>query len=524
MNYYQQLYSSKNVPTVEINSYFESLDSVNIRKLKNFESNSCEGGITANECDRVLSKFKENKSPGSDGLPIEFYKQFWHLLKDHMISIFNEAFDNEKLSDSQNQGILTLLHKKGDPQLLKNYRPISLLNTDYKILMHVLANRMHTVLHKIISEDQNDYVKKRFIGYNIRLIEDIIYYQNKQSSDSYLAFIDFEKACDTLEWEFLFKTLKFYNFGPTFIKWIRTTYKRPSISIKNNGWLSESFEMKRGVRQGCPISSLLFILAAEILAHKLRLNANITGINIGQFCDNNSNRVVKLRQYADDMILLGTNEISLKHSFKEISKFTAVAGPKLNMDKTEILVTGEYQNVATFCDKKVAKSVNCLGIEVGHDLELCEKINWANKIEKIQRLLIQWKKLHLTIFGKIIVIKTLALSQIIYSATNTHTPDYVIPRLNTIVYNFLWENKERIKRKTLIGKFEDGGVEMIDINSYFIAIKVTWIKRLMNSESNWSVIGNHSINQFGGRNLLLRITTSDISYINNLPVFYKQFF
>ena len=469
---------------------------VNIRKLNNFESNSCEGGITANECDRVLSKLKENKSPGSDGLPIEFYKQFWHLLNVHMISIFNEAFDNEKLSDSQNQGILTLLHKKGDPQLLKNYRPISLLNTDYKILMHVLANRMHTVLHKIISEDQNGYVKKRFIGYNIRLIEDIIYYQNKQSSDSYLAFIDFEKAYDTLEWEFLFKTLKFYNFGPTFIKWIRTTYKSPSISIKNNGWLSESFEMKRGVRQGCPISSLLFILTAEILAHKLRLNANITGINIGQFCDNNSNRVVKLRQYADDMILLGTNEISMKHSFKEISKFTAVAGPKLNMDKTEILVTGEYQNVATFCDKKVAKSVNCLGIEVGHDLELCEKINWANKIEKIERLLIQWKKRHLTIFRKIIVIKTLALSQIIYSATNTHIPDYVIPRLNTIVYNFLWENKERIKRKTLIGKFEDGGVEMIDINSYFMAIKVTWIKRLMNSESNWSVIGNHSINQF----------------------------
>ena len=210
------------MPTVEINSYFESLDSVNIRKLNNFESNSCEGGITANECDRVLSKFKENKSPGSDGLPIEFYKQFWHLLKDHMISIFNEAFNNEKLtfcesplSDSHNQGILTLLHKKGDPQLLKNYRPINLLNTDYKILMHVLANRMHTVLHKIISEDQNGYVKKRFIGYNIRLIEDIIYYQNKQSSDSYLAFIDFEKAYDTLEWEFLFKTLKFYNFGPT---------------------------------------------------------------------------------------------------------------------------------------------------------------------------------------------------------------------------------------------------------------------------------------------------------------------
>ena len=125
------------MPAEEINTYFESLDSINIRKLNNFESNLCEGDITAIECDKVLSKFKENKSPGSDGLPIEFYKQFWHLLKDHMTSVFNEALDNEKLSDSQSQGILTLLHKKGDPQLLKNYRPISLLNTDYNILMHI---------------------------------------------------------------------------------------------------------------------------------------------------------------------------------------------------------------------------------------------------------------------------------------------------------------------------------------------------------------------------------------------------
>ena len=174
--------------------------------------------------------------------------------------------------------------------------------------------------------------------------------------------------------------------------------------------------------------------------------------------------------------------------------------------------------------KKVTKSVNCLGIEVGHDVEFCKKNNWDNKVEQIQRLLIQWNKRHLTIFGKIIVIKTLALSQITYSATNTHIPDYVLPRLNTIVYNFLWENKKRIKRKTLIGKFEDGGIEMIDINSYFKAIKVTWIKRLMNSDSNWSVIGNHLINQFDGKNLLLRITTSDNNYNNNLSVLYKQIF
>ena len=83
----------------------------------------------------------------------------------------------------------------------------------------------------------------------------------------------------------------------------------------------------------------------------------------------------------------------------------------------------------------------------------------------------------------------------------------------------MWENRERIKRKALIGKFKDGGVEMIDINGYYKVIKVSWIKRLMSSDSNWSIIGNHLIDQFGIKNLHLRITTIDINYINTLPVF-----
>ena len=157
MNYYQQLYSSKNVHAEEMKTYFKSLDSVNIQKLNNFESNSCEGDITAIECDRVLTKFKKKKITRLRWLA---YRILYTIL-----AFVKGSLDNEKLSDSQ--GILTLLHKKRDPQLLQNYRPISLLNTVYNIVMHIYANRMHKVLHIIISEDQNGYAKKRFIGYNI---------------------------------------------------------------------------------------------------------------------------------------------------------------------------------------------------------------------------------------------------------------------------------------------------------------------------------------------------------------------
>ena len=119
---------------------------------------------------------KGNKSPGLDGLSVEFYKTFWPEIGNLMVESFNEAFQSNRLSDSRNVSVLSLIFKKGDPSNIKNYRPISLSNTDYKLLAHVLANRLHTVLHKIMSTDQTGYIKKRYIGTNIRKIIDTVDY------------------------------------------------------------------------------------------------------------------------------------------------------------------------------------------------------------------------------------------------------------------------------------------------------------------------------------------------------------
>ena len=176
---------------------------------------------------------------------------------------------------------MSLLHKKGDTTNLNNYRPPSLTGVDYKILTYILAERVQKVLKQITNTDQKGFIKGRFIGYNIRLVQDTIEYAKMQNTSGVILFLDFKKAFDSLEWEFMYKALAKYNFGEKFMRWIKIVYTKPGACIKNNGLVSEIFDLERGVRQGCPLSALLFILSVEALACRIRQNNESKGFKYG---------------------------------------------------------------------------------------------------------------------------------------------------------------------------------------------------------------------------------------------------
>jgi hypothetical protein len=155
------------------------------------------------------------------------------------------------------------LFKKGDHLNLDNYRPISLLNVDLKILSYVLAQRLKNLLPKIINEDQTGYVKNRSIGFNLRQIQDIIDYADLYKIKGAIIFIDFSKAFDSLEWDFMFGTLKHFRFNESFISWVKTLYSDIQTCVMNNGWVSENFKNSRGIRQLYPLSALLFVLSCN---------------------------------------------------------------------------------------------------------------------------------------------------------------------------------------------------------------------------------------------------------------------
>ena len=189
-----------------------------------------------------------------------------------------------ELSNSQKQAIITLTEKKGkDKRMIKNLRPISLINVDAKIASKTLAKRLQNVLPEIIHSNQNAFVKGRSIFDAIRTIDDLMEYVKENDLNGILVAIDFEKAFDTLNLNFLIRTLHKFNFGPSFIQWIRTLYKNVKSCVMNNGFTTGPFTLSRGVRQGDPLSQYLFIIALEILTIKIRNDDSNKGFEIGDF-------------------------------------------------------------------------------------------------------------------------------------------------------------------------------------------------------------------------------------------------
>ncbi len=524
-SFYQDLYKTKNPNPDNIRQY---LNSIQFNKTLSEEKKVvCEGLITKEECFDAVKTLKKNKSPGLDGLPSEFYQTFWPDISDLLVNVFNESFKEGKLSPSQNESVLSLIFKKGDTNLIQNYRPISLTNCDYKILAFALANRLHKVLAEIIDPDQNGYVKGRFIGYNLRLIQDIMEYAERTKNEGVLMLIDFKKAFDSVEWEYMFQTLNKFNFGPNFIAWIKTLYACPTSVIKNNGWFSNEFSVSRGIRQGCPISALLFILVVETLGLKLRQNKNLNGITIPT---TSGNKTVLTQQYADDTCLTLKNQKEIPKALHILAEFGEHAGLELNLTKTEVMFLNcnsiERGNEA-FGLKWTKGPVKCLGIYIGHNKKACIELNWNDKIKKMEVTLNSWKKRDLTLMGKILIIKTLAISQIVYSAINTPTPPGIIKQIDSTIFAFLWGERDRIKRKVLYAPIEQGGLNMLDVASQMEALKASWINRLIldNGLANWSLFGNKCIKRLGGKYVCCNFRFSSLDQmpiLNDIPEFYRQ--
>ena len=189
--FYESLYTSKNVDAEKF-SHSPFFKPDNITPLSQEDKLACENPISTNECLIALKEFASNKTPGTDGFTTKFHKFFWPELCTEMIASFNYAFHSGSLSISQKRGIISLIPKKDkDTSLLENLRPITLLNTDYKILTKVIAKRLEKLLPKIINPDQTGYVKGRYIGENVRLIQDIMFYTKRINSPGIAIFLDF---------------------------------------------------------------------------------------------------------------------------------------------------------------------------------------------------------------------------------------------------------------------------------------------------------------------------------------------
>jgi hypothetical protein len=367
--------------------------------------------------------------------------------------------------------IISILYKKGDSRDIKNYRPVSLLTIDYKVITKVLKSRLSRVIGGLVHPDQACGIPKRSINDQLFNIQAVI--ERASSSGGALVAIDLRKAYDLISHDFMHEVLRDMNFGENFRKWIKILYQDPESMVLVNGFLSESFKVGRSVRQGCPLSTQLFVLCQEPLASAIRAEPRIKGIKVPNA------KEVKNITFADD----ATHPITancIKTIFEIYSDFGKASGSEVNLDKTEVLLLGTFTaNIfpAEF-RRFIVKAATLLGIPWDKN-GACGEIFWPKTITKIKTAAEKWEGRRLSFVGKVLVIKTMLLSKLWYGARLINISKKFAKQVERVIFKFLWSGKaETIKRSSLVRDPKDGGIGMPHVLSRCRALFMEKLKYL----------------------------------------------
>lgn len=219
-NYFTNIFPSKTeVSEEKFDVYVEHLK---LPRLSHEMSVKADDHLAYEECKECLDTFSAGKSPGEDGFTVEFYSTFFDLIGNDLVDSLNATYENNQLSISQRRGVISLIPKEELSLLkLQNWRPITLLDVDYKIASKAIAKRIEPLLPSSIHPHQTGFLKGRYIGENIRLICDIMEQTKKLNCSGILLSPDFQKASDTLEWSCIVNVLRMYNFGDSLRNWIK---------------------------------------------------------------------------------------------------------------------------------------------------------------------------------------------------------------------------------------------------------------------------------------------------------------
>ncbi|CAM2111060.1 unnamed protein product [Caretta caretta] len=292
--------------------------------------------LTLAEFSEALHRMPTNKSLGMDGLTVEFYRAFWDILGPDLVTVWAESLQSGVLPLSCRRAVLTLLPKKGDLRDLRNWRPISLLSTDYKIVVKAISLRLGSVMADVVHPDQTYTVPGRSIFDNLFLVRDLLELGRRDGLSFALLSLDQEKAFDRVDHGYLLSTLQAFGFGPQFVSFLRVLYASAECLVRLNWTLTEPVSFGRGVRQGCPLSGQLYALAIEPFLCLLR--RRMTGLVLQE----PELRLV-LSAYADDVLLVVQDPGDLARVEACQAIYSAASSARVNWVKSSGLVVGDWR-------------------------------------------------------------------------------------------------------------------------------------------------------------------------------------
>ena len=470
--YYQSLYNSETIDKTALNKLISDYNPPG--NITQNDQDAMNAPFTIKELERALSKMNNNKSPGMDGLPKEYYTKLWDHIKYDILAYSQELDLLKSLPEKSTTGIIKLIYKKNDARYLKNWRPISLLNVDFKLITSMIAQRLSNVLPKLISPNQSCGVKNRFIFENLMTIEQLLQAFEFQKSkfshleNSKIISLDMEKAFDRVEHKYLFHVLEKMKVGTKLLNRIKLIYTDIHQIVETPFGYTDKVKLNRGIRQGCALSMCLFVLSIEPFLQSI--SKNLDGMKIQR------DTCLKCLSYADDTVLFLKNDNEKQKVKHVINTYEKASGARINEEKSQ-----ELQLTSNATEEQ--DTLEILGIDFSLKNKDRTNINWDKVIKKIRKNLIPFTYRNLTIMGKITVINAYVISLIQY--TGRVIPPYKkhLRQINAILYTFIKNERPYGYKSIEIQRPQkNGGFGMPSLEDKVLAISCIWLKYLMNKQ------------------------------------------
>lgn len=477
-SHYQKLYSKVETSEPDTNILINSIQ----KRLTAEQKRSMESLFTIEDLESAHKTMKPGKSPGNDGLSAEFYKHSWEFIKDDLLDTLNEIVVSRKMPLSMTQGIITLIFKeKGERSKLKFWRPITLLNLDYKYLMRMIANKMGPFLGCLINLDQACAIKDRFMEDQLIQIQDIYDYIEQFGGKAMITGLDLEAAFDKIDHDYMIRILEKFNFGQIIIRTIGTIYKNMYSAITINGAKTSYFRLTRSIRQGDPASMALFVLAIEPLANLIRKDSRIPPVIIP------NQKPKSVSQFADDTTILSTRITSYERVKIQTGIFERGAGAKLNTSKTEIVMFGRDWTEAerrSIPPENQKSDIKLLGVWFGPNAKSLNRDRILTKIDKVVEV---WNEIPLSFQGKRLIINTKIISQMYHVIRITGMDDSLKREVQKRINKFFWHPKKMcpLPYTTLQNDIDHGGINLPNLDIINKAILVERIAKTTQGDKPW---------------------------------------
>lgn len=445
------------------------------------------------EVENVVSSMKRDKTPGPDGIQAEVLQELVKYAAQDLCDLLNHWRREGTIQKEFNLGLIKLIPKAQDRMEVKNFRPLTMLNTVYKVMAKALALRIRFVVNQVVHPKQYGFVHGRSIHEAILNLITAIDWASEQEDDFVMINMDLEKAYDRVSWEFILAVIDKMGFGPLFSGMVKTLFQNAAATIQVNGYNTEEFQLSRSIRQGCPLAPLLFALATDPLLRNLDMQLQSQAIKPLPLPQD---QVFLAQLFADDNCnIIRCEQESISRLMQTYQEFCDVSGSKIAPQKTECLrLTFREDNGVLrefgLSDAGVGTIIRYLGCPVGLGLTQKQCFTWIKS--RIEAKVQARGHLQISLAGRIIALRHILMALPVYLATILSFSDSSWSTLEKCFREFLWKYADKkawhcISWSQVCTPVDEGGWGIPNIIHKAQELLLKWIAKLECNQP-WAVI------------------------------------